>query len=66
MDLCVSPLIGFLTPVGDVNAMADKISMVAKMDADEIERIGHEARNYVTELCGRENSLKKLIQAIEK
>ena len=56
---------GFLTPVGDVDAMADKIGAVAAMDAAEIERFGTEARRYVTELCGRENSLKKLIQAIE-
>lgn len=57
---------GFLVPVGDVDAMADKIKAVANLDATEIERIGVEARRYVTELCGRENSLEKLIEAIEK
>lgn len=57
---------GFLTPVGDVDAMADKIKVVADMDVAEIERFGVEARRHVTELCGRENSLRKLIEAIEK
>jgi len=57
---------GFLVPVGDVDAMAEKIKMVAEMDAAEIERFGVEARRYVTELCGRENSLRKLIEEIEK
>lgn len=57
---------GFLVPVGDVDAMAEKIQAVADMDADAIERFGVEARRYVTELCGRDNSLRKLIEAIEK
>ena len=57
---------GFLVPVGDVDAMADKIKVVADMDAETIKAFGCEARCYVTELCGRENSLKKLIDAIEK
>jgi len=57
---------GFLTPVGDVDSMAEKIKAVADMDPAEIERFGKEARHYVTDLCGRENSLEKLIQAIEK
>lgn len=57
---------GFLVPVGDVDAMAEKIIAVADMDAAEIERVGLSARRHVTELCGRENSLKKLIEAIEK
>lgn len=57
---------GFLVPVGDVEAMAESIKKVADMEADSIRRFGLEARSFVTNLCGRENSLKKLIQAIEK
>ena len=57
---------GFLVPVGDVDAMAERIKTVADMAPTEIERFGVEARRYVTKLCGRENSLKKLIEAIEK
>ena len=57
---------GFLVPVGNVEAMTDSIKRVASLDADAIERIGREARLYVTDLCGRENSLNKLIEAIEK
>ena len=57
---------GFLVPVGDVDAMAEKIRLVAEMDAAQIEQFGIEARRHVTTLCGRENSLQKLIEAIEK
>ncbi len=57
---------GFLVPVGDVDTMADSIKAVADLDAETIKRIGVEARLYVTDLCGRENSLRKLIEAIEK
>ena len=57
---------GFLVPVGDVDAMAEKIKAVANMNAEEIEHFGREARHHVTTLCGRENSLEKLIEAIEK
>ena len=56
---------GFLVPVGDVEAMAESIKKVADMEADSIRRFGLEARSFVTNLCGRENSLEKLIQAIE-
>lgn len=57
---------GFLVPTGDVDAMAERIKAVAELDAEAIKGMGAAARRYVTELCGRENSLKKLIQAIEE
>lgn len=57
---------GFLVPVGDTDAMAERIAAVADLSAEDIRRIGMAARSHVTELCGRENSLKKLIEAIEK
>lgn len=57
---------GFLVPVGDVDAMAEKIKEVVDLDAEAIKGMGAAARRHVTELCGRENSLKKLIEAIEE
>ena len=57
---------GFLVPVGDTDAMAERIAAVAELDAEDIRHIGVAARSHVTELCGRENSLKKLIEAIDK
>lgn len=57
---------GYLTPVRDVEKMAEKIEKVADMDAVTIQKFGEKARSFVTDLCGRENSLNKLIQAIEK
>lgn len=57
---------GYLVPVGDVDAMAEAIKQVAALDAEAIRQMGAEARRHVTELCGRENSLAKLIFAIEK
>ncbi len=65
-DLITDGENGFLVPVGDVDAMAESIKKVADMDAQTIKRIGVEVRRYVTDLCGRENSLKKLIEAIEE
>ena len=56
---------GFLTAVGDVDAMAEKIKTVINLDEYEIKKIGTDARTFVTDLCGRENSLNKLIEAIE-
>ena len=57
---------GFLVPVGDEGAMTKKIEEVASLGADAIKSFGVEARKHVVELCGRENSLRKLIDAIEK
>lgn len=57
---------GFLVPVGDVDALAERIIYVANLRSEEIERIGRSARLFVTDYCGRENSLKKLIKVIEE
>lgn len=57
---------GFLVPVDDVDSMAKKIIEVSNMSAAEIESMGKAARAFVTDYCGRENSLAKLIDAIEK
>lgn len=57
---------GFLVPVDDVDAMAEKIIEVSNMSATEIESLGKSARKFVVDYCGRENSLAKLIDAIEK
>ncbi|MBO7303963.1 MAG: glycosyltransferase [Clostridia bacterium] len=56
---------GFLVPVGDVDAMAEKIIKVSMMDSELIKSTGASARQSVTDFCGQENSLAKLIEAIE-
>ena len=65
-DLIKEGETGFLVPVGDVDAMAEKIKELVTFDPETIRRVGTAARTHVTELCGQENSLKKLIDAIEK
>ena len=57
---------GYLVPVGDEEKLAEKIQLVASLSPDRIKELGTLARGFVTELCGRENSLQKLIEAIEK
>ena len=57
---------GFLVKVSDVDDMSEKISLVANMDSEAIKSFGFAARSFVTDFCGKENSLKKLIEAIEK
>ena len=57
---------GFLVPVNDLESMAEKISFVANLTNEEARKIGQTAREYVTDFCGTNNSIKKLIKAIEK
>ena len=56
---------GFLVPVGDVDSMAEKIIAVSNMKSEDIASMGKSAREFVTDYCGRENSLARLIDAIE-
>ena len=65
-DLIKDGETGFLIPVGDVDAMAKKIVDISNMNSESVALMGRAAREFVTDFCGRENSLAKLIEAIEK
>ena len=65
-DLIEDGKTGFLVPVDDVDNMSNKILEVSQMSSSEVESIGKNARAFATEYCGRENSLARLIEAIEK
>ena len=57
---------GFLTEVGNIDALATAIEKVASLSSDEAKHLGQSARNKILSLCCEENSLKKLIEMIEK
>ena len=56
---------GFLVNVGDSDDIADAILKVARMNAEESKEMGAKARAKMLDMCGEENSLKKLIDLIE-
>ena len=57
---------GFLVEVGNKDALADAIEKIASFSKEEAKTIGVSARNKVLSLCSEDNSLKKLIELIEK
>ena len=65
-DLIDDGINGFLTEVGNTDALATAIEKVASLSSDEAKHLGQSARNKILSLCCEENSLKKLIEMIEK
>ncbi len=57
---------GFLVEVGNKDELSDTISKVASFDAETAKKIGEAARQKILSFCSEENSLKKLIELIEK
>jgi glycosyltransferase involved in cell wall biosynthesis len=56
---------GFLIPVGDAKALADRIEKVFSMTEQEKRELGENAREKIIKYCSEENSLKQLINLIE-
>ena len=55
-----------MVSVGDVDALSEAIKKVASFSDDEIRKFGEAARFDILQLCGEENTVKKLIETIEK
>ena len=64
-DLIDDGISGYLTPCGDVKALADKIKETFSLTSDEQRVIGQSAREKIKNFCSEENSLKQLINLIE-
>lgn len=56
---------GFLVPVGDAKALADRIEKVFSMTEQEKRELGENAREKIIKYCSEENSLNRLINLIE-
>lgn len=56
---------GFLVPVGNSEELYEKIKRVANLSESEMRTLGEMARKDTIELCGEQNTLNKLIEAIE-
>lgn len=56
---------GFLVPCNNAIALAEKIKLVFGMSEQEQRVLGEKARKKVLDICGEENSLKKLVELIE-
>lgn len=56
---------GFLTPVGDAEAMAQAMVKIVHMSRKEREEMGKRARESVLRLCSEERSLQRLIAVME-
>ena len=56
---------GYLIPVGDIDAYAEGIKTVLKMDVCECARMGAAARERMLEMCSVENTLARLKTLVE-
>lgn len=65
-DLIDDNINGFLVSVNDEKEMSEKITKISNMSRIEREKMGRAAREKVMSLCGRENTVKRLCDMIEK
>lgn len=57
---------GFLVPCNDVRALVEKIKFIFDLSDEMLVTLGEKAREKAITYCGEENSLRKLIDLIEK